>query len=160
GVTVALVARDHSRPGLTKMTNDSGLAAFSDLLQGEYTVTVSSPGWQTYSENVTISRASPTMLSVRLLPPGMRSEPYRQLTDDELDACETVFRYQFHLTDVYLSIFDRDPSDAFLARFHDPRPPVHKGSEFRQGKGDRLVITALHWINNVTVEIDGGSGSG
>jgi hypothetical protein len=87
---------------------------------------------------------------------------------EDLDICETVFRYQFghNASDVkdkaeayFLTIFKQDPSDPFLQRFKNKKPPVRKGSEFvgfPWGKGLEFHIDSIKHVDADKVVVGGG----
>ena len=95
----------------------------------------------------------------------------------EVDAIrEAAFRYMFahnasgakQSAKVYcLAIEDKDPDEAFLARFAGSTPPVKKRSECKVsgrgvrdkatgGKGLVFNVAAIRWVTDVAVEVDGG----
>lgn len=84
---------------------------------------------------------------------------------ENLDICETVFRYQFkhnaslvqqNAKAYFIMIFKQDPPDVFLARFKGNTPPVRKGSEFAIGEGLIFCIRSINRIDENTVHVSGG----
>jgi hypothetical protein len=103
--------------------------------------------------------------------------PNPELTPaDEDDIREAVFRYEFahnasgqqqNAKLYFLSVDkDKDPSDAFISRFKDHKPPVKKRSratgEFEvidKETGERGLIfraTTIKQLSEDKVEVDGG----
>jgi hypothetical protein len=105
----------------------------------------------------------------------------------ELDILEAVFRYQFdhnasghRLTEfdyLFLSLANerslpKDPPASLLARFKEYVPPVEpasgadiharSGVHHKQtgGRGILFFLTNIRWIDDNTVEVDGGYRSG
>jgi hypothetical protein len=81
------------------------------------------------------------------------------------DVYEAVFRHQFKnnksalrekAKSFFLSIKKQDPSPSFLGRFAGNRPPVEAGSRFKVGAGVKFQIESLKWIDDSTVEVEGG----
>lgn len=82
-----------------------------------------------------------------------------------LAICEAVFRYQFEhnasaaqqkASAYFLSIDGKDAPTDLLNRFEGQRPAVKAGSEFSEGKGLNFRIDTLIWLDEVTVEAEGG----
>lgn len=85
--------------------------------------------------------------------------------DVELDICEAVFRHQFEhnasgvqqgAAAYFLSIREKDPTPAFLARFAGQQVPVRPGSEFEVGKGLRFRVDSIEWQEDGSVRVMGG----
>lgn len=108
---------------------------------------------------------------------GVADNKARQGQDD--DIREAVFRYQFDHTAsgqqktakvYFLGVGEKatDPSDEFMKRFADHKPPVRKASasHFVRGKGlldkktgERGLAfrnTLIKWISDTEVEVSGG----
>ena len=82
-----------------------------------------------------------------------------------LEIAEATFRYQFKhnasgqqqkAPAYFLSLFGKDPDDAFLKRFEGHKPPVKKGSAFEVGKGLLFTVVRMRRASNVMVEVSGG----
>lgn len=91
--------------------------------------------------------------------------PFSSLTEEELNICEAVFRYQFQhnasgqqegAKAYFIELFGNDPSDAYLKRFADVVPPVKRGSLFRKGHGLAFSIYDLKMVGNDDAEVGGG----
>ena len=108
---------------------------------------------------------------------GQAPDSKRELTNAEQDEIrEAVFRYQFEhnasgqqqTAKVYFLSFgkDQEPSDEFIARFKDHKPPVKKRSQSKgqfevidKETGERGLIfsaVSIQVIDTNTVEVDGG----
>lgn len=82
----------------------------------------------------------------------------------KLDVFEAVFRYQFKYNGAgaqqppayYLELMEKDPSEAFLARFKGHVPPVRKSSEFVERKGLKFWVESIEWGTNGQVVVFGG----
>jgi hypothetical protein len=108
---------------------------------------------------------------------GFAADKARQSQVD--DIREAVFRYQFghngssqqQSAKVYfLSVGEkyRDPSDAFMKRFAEHKPPVRKASASQQLRGRGIVdkrtgelglafgVETIKWISETEVEVRGG----
>lgn len=82
------------------------------------------------------------------------------------DAQEAVFRHLFQhnhsalqsRANAYCLSFARntEPAEEFLQRFKDHSPPVRKLSEFQDGRDLQFSIDSARWIDDDTVEIEGG----
>ena len=84
---------------------------------------------------------------------------------ENLDICETVFRYQFkhnasmvqqNAKAYFITILKQDPSDEFLALFSANTPPVRKGSDFTVGQGLVFSIRSINRIDEHTVQVFAG----
>ena len=100
---------------------------------------------------------------------------------EELNILASVFRYQFehngaaylHPDRYFLSLSEakdppKDPSPELLARFKGADPPVEPLSaadtnmwfgvhlKGKKGRGVLLRLTEIRWIDDDTVEVDGG----
>jgi hypothetical protein len=82
-----------------------------------------------------------------------------------LAICEVLFRHQFtnnvsaaqqKAAAYFLTIDERDPPAELLDRFAGHSPPVRPRSEFQLGKGLLFNIDTLVWLDEVTVEVEGG----
>jgi hypothetical protein len=105
------------------------------------------------------------------------ADPARQRQED--DIREAVFRWQFDhnvsgqqkKAKVYfLSVGDNygDPSDEFIKRFADNKPPVRKRSECTADAGKGVLdkktggqglifnVTRIQWKSDTEVEVEGG----
>lgn len=91
--------------------------------------------------------------------------PSESETSEELDICEAVFRHVFehnasgqqqNANAYFLKIFGKDPTEAFLARFQEHRPPVKMGSAFVTGNGLEFRIESIDRIHDNKVEVRGG----
>lgn len=97
-------------------------------------------------------------LLAALLVRSLRYKPV-SLTAEEEDIYEAVFRYQFEhsgdetLGDFFLLIDDRNPSEAFLKRFAEHRPPVRKGSEYRDDAGTQFTAAIVGRRNSKVVVV-------
>lgn len=85
--------------------------------------------------------------------------------EQALDIAEATFRYQFghnasgqqrKAPAYFLSLFGKDPDDAFLKRFEGHTPPVKKGSAFKIGKGLLFRVVRISRASDVMVEVSGG----
>lgn len=94
-------------------------------------------------------------------PPYDKSITERQA----LDIAEATFRYQFEhnasgqqqkAPAYFLSLFGKDPAEAFLKRFEGHKPPVKKGSEFKIGKGLLFRVARIKRVSDAKVEVSGG----
>ena len=108
---------------------------------------------------------------------GFAADKARQGQED--DIREAVFRYQIDpsgtgqqkATTVFflgLNVKDGDPSDEFMKRFANHKPPVRKAtaSHYVPGKGIldlktgeqgmALMIDRIKWISDTEVEVEGG----
>lgn len=81
------------------------------------------------------------------------------------DILEATFRYQFEnnasgrqqkAKAYFLKVFEHDPPPAFLARFSDHRPLVHKGSQFTAGSGLLFEVAFMRCPSHEIVEVFGG----
>ena len=88
-----------------------------------------------------------------------------ELTPEEFDMCEAVFRYQFehnasgHGTNApafYIRIFGDNPPKQFLLRFAGHHPPVNPGSRFKIGRGIAFSISSLKLTGPAKAEAGGG----
>jgi hypothetical protein len=84
---------------------------------------------------------------------------------EKLNICEAVFRYQFehnastvqqNAKAYFIMIFNKDPSDEFLARFKGNTPSVRKVSDFVVGRGLIFSIKSITRIDERTVQVSGG----
>ncbi|MGO8925829.1 MAG: hypothetical protein ACLQU3_02885 [Limisphaerales bacterium] len=105
------------------------------------------------------------------------ADPARQRQED--DIREAVFRWQFDhnvsgqqkKAKVYfLSVGEKygDPSDEFIKRFADNKPPVRKRSECTADAGKGVLdkktgeqglifnVTSIKWSSDTEVEVEGG----
>src|SRR5262245_19236974 len=108
---------------------------------------------------------------------GVAADQTRQAQED--DIREAVFRHQFdhnasglqkNAKVYFLEVDEKatDPSDAFMKRFADHRPPVRKPSASRFVPGTGLLdkktgeiglafrATTIKWISATEVEVSGG----
>jgi hypothetical protein len=85
--------------------------------------------------------------------------------EELLAICEAVFRYQFehnasgaqqNAAAYFLSINRQDAPTELLDRFAGHSPPVKPGSQFRIGNGLKFRIDTLVWLDEATVEVEGG----
>jgi hypothetical protein len=122
-----------------------------------------------------------TLLSACSNPVAPRAAAPADHASEELDILEAVFRYQFehngasymHPDRLFLSLAEakdppKDPPAALLARFKGQIPPVEPESaadtdmvhgvhaKGKQGRGVLLRLTNIRWIDDDTVEVDGG----
>lgn len=79
---------------------------------------------------------------------------------NQLDIAEVVFRYQIvhRKADAYfLTLFEKDPDEDFLARFKDQKPAIYKGSEFKVGKGLELRVIRMTraWFVKTKIRVEG-----
>ena len=107
---------------------------------------------------------------------GVAADKARE--DQENDIREAVFRYQFHHYNpplqktagaYYLGVGEKitDPSDEFMKRFTDHKPPVRKISTVHyvpdkgifdnktEVQGLAFIIRSLKWISDTEVEVSG-----
>ena len=93
--------------------------------------------------------------------------PYDNTVSDAqaLDIAEATFRYQFlhnasgqqqKAPAYFLSLFGKDPDDAFLKRFEGHNPPVQRGSAFAIGKGLRFRVERIKRVSDTKAEVSGG----
>ncbi len=90
----------------------------------------------------------------------------KDISKDELNICETVFRFQFDYNHsaiqrdanaYYLQILGGDPAPEFLARFKKQKPPVQLGSQFKRGEHGLLFkILSIQWVAKNAVEVKAG----
>jgi hypothetical protein len=92
----------------------------------------------------------------------------RPANSEEADLLEAVFRYEIeHYTSgvpragstrsVYISLGEhKDPPPDVLARFKDHVPPVEPVSRAAGEDGMTFRATHIKWIDNETVDIEGG----
>ena len=96
-----------------------------------------------------------------------KSPPYDKTISDAqaLDIAEATFRYQFehnasgqqqNSPAYYLSLFGKDPTPEFLARFKNNKPPVRKGSDFKVGAGVKFLVEGIKRVSDTKVEVSGG----
>jgi hypothetical protein len=112
-------------------------------------------------------------LAVSPLPQKNPPDAGRPSRDD--DVRESVIRYQFKAINLvvafhFISIDDKNPSDAFLLRFRDDDPPVRPISEARiirkpirsvidrktSKEGAIFRVGSIKWISDVKVDVAGG----
>ena len=86
--------------------------------------------------------------------------------ETESNIAEIVLRHEFDNNGTgmrdkarayCIEISDSDPSDKFLTRFKDHKPPVKKGSEFILGQDIKFSVYHFRWINNRIVDVEGSS---
>jgi hypothetical protein len=103
---------------------------------------------------------------------GFASDAARESQVD--DVREAVFRYQFDHSDavkvIFISVGENggDPSDEFMKRFADHKPPVRKESSshfvIHKGvldkktgeRGVTFFVRHIRWISDTEVEVTGG----
>ena len=85
--------------------------------------------------------------------------------EELLAICEAVFRYLFEhnasaaqqkAAGYFLSIDHRDPPAEFMSRFGGHSPSVKPGSQFQEGNKLKFRIDTLVWLDEATVEVEGG----
>jgi hypothetical protein len=85
--------------------------------------------------------------------------------EEVLAVAEAVFRYQCeHLPESMgrgdertrcVRLFEKDPTQAFLARFKGISPPVTRGSGFREGTDLLLEFRGCRRVNLSTIQVSG-----
>jgi len=116
-------------------------------------------------------------LLLTLISLGVAADKVRETQDD--DVYEAVFRWQFdhnasaqqkNAKVYFLGVGEKanDPSDAFMKRFTDHKPPVRKASASHYVRGKGIVdkktgdkglafrATSIKWLSDAEVEVRGG----